>query len=70
MVACHSKVGVEMVTPVGEPDLDMMAQRVHNLFKFKNFYDQMKFSLKLCLAIIKLPDMGAKPYHVKNMRRW
>lgn len=27
---------------VGESDLENMAQRVHNLFKFKNVYDQME----------------------------
>lgn len=34
-----------------EPDLDQMAQGVQNLFKFKNFYDQMDFSSKQRLAI-------------------
>lgn len=35
--------------------LDRMAQQVHNLFKFKIFYDQMDFSVDQHLAI-KLTD--------------
>lgn len=41
------------MTLEGEPNLDMMAQRAENLFKFKNFYDQMDISPEECLAITK-----------------
>lgn len=41
-----SEPGVEKVRPEGKPDLDRIAQQVKNLFKFRNFYDQMDFSGK------------------------
>lgn len=39
-------VGEEDVTiqPEGEPDHDEMAKRLHNLFKFKDFYVRWIFS--------------------------
>lgn len=36
-----------------EPDLDQMARQVHNLFKFRNFYDHVGFNPDQCLAITK-----------------
>lgn len=47
MMASHAdmKVGGDgPMQPEGEPDHDLMAQQIHNLFKFRNFYNQMDFS--------------------------
>lgn len=45
-ITCHSVAGAETLTPEGELNSGAMAQRVQNLFKFRNFYDQMEFSLE------------------------
>lgn len=55
----------------GEPDLDLMAQQVQKLFKFRKFYVQMDFGVEQRLAItkviIKLADhRGAQASHVKE----
>lgn len=43
--------------PEGKLDLDKMAQRVQNLFKFERFYDQMvKQRLAITKCIIELAD--------------
>lgn len=55
-MAYHSTVGAGLVTPEGETQTDAMAQRVQNLFKFRNFYHQMDFSRKQYLAIIGLTN--------------
>lgn len=39
--------------PKGEPNLDCMAQKVHNLFKFKILYNQMDFDTGEHQAIMK-----------------
>lgn len=54
MIASHEKEieEVEKKVPEAELYLDRMAQQVHtNLFKFKNFHDQMNFTSYQCLAI-------------------
>lgn len=45
-MACHSSIGVELVTLEGEPNSNIMAQRVQKFFTFTNFYNQMDFSYK------------------------
>lgn len=39
--------------PNGEPDLDRVAQQVHNLFMFKNFNDHMNFDTGQRMAVKK-----------------
>lgn len=39
--------------PEDEPNLDSMAQKVHNLFKLKILYNQMDFAVGQHLAITK-----------------
>lgn len=39
--------------PEGKPTPDRIAELLQNLFKFRNFYDQMDFSLGKWLVIIK-----------------
>lgn len=46
--------GDEAVKPESEPKLNRMDQRVQNLFKFKQFYDQMDFNSNQRLAITKV----------------
>lgn len=41
VMVCHSVTGAEMMTAKGESNLDTMAQRVQNLFKFMKSYGQM-----------------------------
>lgn len=53
MMASLLKAETEKVIPEGEPDSVRMTQQVQNLFKFKNFYNQMDFSPKGCVAISK-----------------
>lgn len=52
-MACHLTTGAEMVTPKDDPNTNAMAQQVQNLFKFRNFDDQMDFNLEQRLAITK-----------------
>lgn len=48
----------------GEPDLDKMAQRMQNLFKFIYFYDYMDFNpeerLAMTKSIIEVIDPSGK----------
>lgn len=60
--ASHNEMkieGKEQQQLEGEPNLDCMDQQVHNLLKFKNFYDQMVCvdqRLAITKPIIKLTD--------------
>lgn len=44
----------EQQIPDCEPDFDLIAQKVQNLFKFKNFYDRMDFNIDQRLVITKI----------------
>lgn len=56
MIVSTSKQRLEEDKPIQhkvEPDLNKMAQRAQNFFKFKYFYDQMDFNLQQRLAMTK-----------------
>lgn len=53
MMASNSDVGAENMIPGGEPNPNRMAQQVQHMFKLRNFYHQMNFSLEQRLAITK-----------------
>lgn len=56
-----------IMQPEDEPDLEKMAHRVQNLFKFKSFYDYIDFSLEQRLAIIKAIIMLTDPSGSSNI---
>lgn len=64
MMVSHSEAGVERTDeemPEVELELDRMAQQVQNLFKFRNFYNQMHLDPDQGLAskvIIELTDLS------------
>lgn len=57
----------------GDLDLDQMTQRLQNLFKFKNFYDQVDFNreqmLTIMKAIIELTNMLGSSNLVESRTR-
>lgn len=58
-----------------KPYLDRMAQYVQNLFKYRNFFDQIEFTTSQSLVITELTNsMGGSNFvqilHVRNKIQW